>query len=77
MNNAKEQRMNFETRVINTVTPILDSGERAEFHYGTLFVTCVEDRAHSIFRTLCDQFGGVNQVRISQCGAEYAYDFVG
>ena len=77
MSNAKEQRMNFETRVINTVAPILDSGERAEFCSGTLFVTCDEERAYSIFRTLCGQFGGFNQVRISQCGAEYAYDFVG
>jgi hypothetical protein len=77
MNNAKEQRMQFETQVINTVGKMLDSGERADFYSGTLFVTCNEPRAHSIFRTLCDQFGGVNRVRISQCGEEYAYDFVG
>ena len=77
MNNAKEKRMNFETRVIDTIAPILDLGERAEFYSGTLFVTCTEDRAYSIFRTLCGQFGGFNQVRISQCGPEYAYDFVG
>ena len=77
MNNAKEKRMQFETHVINAISPILDSGEQADFCSGTLFVTCNEERAHSIFRTLCDQFGGVNRVRISQCGTEYAYDFVG
>ena len=71
-----EKQMNFETTVINTIATILDSGDQADFSYGTLFVTCTEDKARCIFHALCDNFGGVNKVRISQCGLEYAYDFV-
>ena len=68
--------MQFEATVINTIKPILGSEEQVDFSYGTLFVTCAEEKARCIFHTLCDNFGGVNKVRISKCGEEYAYDFV-
>jgi hypothetical protein len=71
-----EKQMQFEATVINTIEIILGSEGQADFSYGTLFVTCTEDTARCIFHTLCDNFGGVNKVRISKCGDEYAYDFV-
>jgi hypothetical protein len=68
--------MEFEATVINMVKPLLSLQERIDFSYGTLFVNCAEETARCIFHTLCDNFGGVNKVRISKCGDEYAYDFV-
>jgi hypothetical protein len=71
-----EKQMEFEATVINTIKPILGSTELVDFSYGTLFVNCAEETARCIFHTLCDNFGGVNKVRISKCGEEFAYDFV-
>jgi hypothetical protein len=71
-----EKQMEFEATVVNTVNPLLGSDDRVDFSYGTLFVNCAEETARCIFHTLCDNFGGVNKVRISKCGDEYAYDFV-
>jgi hypothetical protein len=71
-----EKQMEFESIVINTIKPLLVSGEQVDFSYGTLFVNCAEDTARCIFHTLCDNFGGVNKVRISKCGEEFAFDFV-
>jgi hypothetical protein len=71
-----EKQMEFEDTVVNKVKPLLSSHEQIDFSYGTLFVKCAEETARCIFNTLCDNFGGVNKVRISKCGEEFAFDFV-
>jgi len=71
-----EKQMEFEDTVVNKVKPLLSSHEQIDFSYGTLFVNCAEETARCIFNTLCDNFGGVNKVRISKCGEEFAFDFV-
>ena len=70
-----ESKMLFETEVLDKVAPILETNERAEFNYGTLFVTCSEDRVRSIYHKLTTDYG-FNKVRLSTCGEEYAFDFV-
>lgn len=70
--------MGFEKQVMTVVEPVLEQGNTAEFHYGTLFVDNVtEDQARSIFHKLVHnhQFGNVEVTRIGQTN-EYAYDFV-
>ena len=71
-----EKQMEFEATVVNKIKPLLSSQEQIDFSYGTLFVNCAEETARRVFNTLCDNFGGVNKVRISKCGEEFAFDFV-
>ena len=67
--------MQFETQVINKIAPFLDSGERAEFSYGSLFVECSEKTARSVFHKLSHD-AGLGKVKISKTTAEYIFDFV-
>ena len=70
-----ESKMLFETEILDKVALLLETNERAEFNYGTLFVTCSEDQARSIYHKLTTDYG-FNKVRLSTCGEEYAFDFV-
>jgi hypothetical protein len=67
--------MVFETQVINNIAPLLDSGERAEFSYGSLFVECSEKTARSVFHQLSYD-AGLGKVKISKTPVEYVFDFV-
>jgi len=69
--------MNFETKVINIVTPLLINGN-AEFVYGTLFVEDASDTVgHSIYQALSKEFGQ-NAVSVNQYTPAngFSYDFV-
>ena len=67
--------MAFETQVINNIASFLESGERAEFSYGSLFVECSEKTARSVFHKLCEE-SGLGKVKISKTAVEYVFDFV-
>lgn len=67
--------MQFETQVINNITPFLDYNERAEFSFGSLFVECSEKTARSVFHKL-SQDAGLGKVKISKTPVEYVFDFV-
>lgn len=62
----------FESNV-NTVVKLF--AQDYQWFNGTLFVTCGENAARHIWHVLCEQFG-LEHVRISKVGPEYAYDFV-
>lgn len=67
--------MQFEAQVINKIAPYLETGERADFTSGTLFVSCSEATARQIFHKLCRD-SGIGKVKISKTPAEYVFDFV-
>jgi hypothetical protein len=67
--------MTFESQVINNISPILESGEHAEFSYGSLFVECSEQTARTVFHKLSKE-AGLGKVKISKTPAEYVFDFV-
>ena len=69
--------MHFETKVINIVGPLLDSG-RAEFVYGTLFLEDVsESVGRKVFRALSKEYGlGKVNVNVYSPVNGFSYDFV-
>jgi hypothetical protein len=67
--------MEFESQVITNISPFLESGEHAEFSYGSLFVECSEKTARSVFHKL-SQDAGLGKVKISKTPVEYVFDFV-
>jgi phosphosulfolactate synthase (CoM biosynthesis protein A) len=68
--------MSFEKNVLNKVENVLGDSNCAEFAYGTLFVSCTEDEARSLFHRLSKDYG-FGKVRVSRTVAnEFAFDFV-
>ena len=69
--------MQFESRVLSLVNPLLENNENAEFYLdtGTLFVAGSERTARRIFHSLTKEFG-FGKVRVSKTPLEFAYDFV-
>jgi len=66
--------MQFETRVIELITPALSEG-RAEFFEGSLFLEGVkESTARKIFSILCREFDF--KVNPSKFADYFVYDFV-
>lgn len=66
----------FEQRVLDTVGPVLDSGERAEFFSGTLFFTVADiTRARKVEQTL-KEAGSFGDMVFNRVGDEYAVDFI-
>ncbi|CAB4163770.1 hypothetical protein UFOVP1146_141 [uncultured Caudovirales phage] len=66
--------MSFEKGVLSSVSDVLDNDNAAVFSYGTLFVTCSEEEARSIFHRLTNTFG-LGGVKVSKTPMEYAFDF--
>lgn len=66
--------MNTEAEVLEFIKPALQTGERAEFEFGTLFVKCAERTSRKVFSDLFMAFNG--RVQISRVGSEFAIDFV-
>lgn len=67
-------QVQFETKVLNIANRFLQEGEKAEFSYGSLFLTCAEKTSRKIFSDLFMEFDG--KIKISKTPAEYAIDFV-
>jgi hypothetical protein len=68
----------FESNVSYLVRPLLDDNEHAGFfsNTGTLFASCSEATARSIYHKLSKEFG-LGKVQIhGPIQGEYAYDFV-
>ena len=66
--------MQFETRVIELITPALTEG-RAEFFEGSLFLEGVqESTARRVFSILCREFDF--KVNPSKFADYFVYDFV-
>lgn len=65
----------FENRVLEAVAPVLNSGERAEFFNGTLFVELADiDRARKVEQSL--KTGGFGDMIVNWTGSEYIVDFI-
>ena len=65
----------FETRVLDAVAPMLNSGERAEFFSGTLFVELKDfERAREVDKVL--KSGGFGDMIVNWAGNEYIVDFI-
>ena len=69
--------MDFETKVINIVGPLLDTG-RAEFVYGTLFLEDASEAVgRKIYHALSKEFGvGKVNVNVYSPANGFSYDFV-
>jgi hypothetical protein len=68
--------MGFETVVLKKVEDVLGDSNCAEFAYGSLFVSCTENEARSVFHRLSKDYG-FGKVRVSRTfGNEFAFDFV-
>jgi len=69
--------MGFETKVLNIVDPLLDTG-RAEFVYGTLFLEdASEDVGRKVYHALSKRFGlGKVTVNVYTPANGFSYDFV-
>jgi hypothetical protein len=65
--------MTFEEQVLAIADQVLQSGETAEFDFGTLFVHSTEQTSRRIFSKLFREFEG--RVTVSVVGHEYAFDF--
>ena len=64
----------FEQQVVEMLAPF--EGTKLEWYNGTLFYECeLEATARSIWHYLVEKFG-LEGVRISRFGYEYAVDFV-
>ena len=65
----------FENRVLNAVGPVLNTGERAEFFNGTLFVEVGNiDRARKVEQVI--KAGGFGDMIVNWTGSEYIVDFI-
>jgi hypothetical protein len=68
--------MAFEKIVLDKVAKVLKQDRQASFTCGTLFVSCDEKQARSVFHTLSKEYG-VGKVQVNgPIQGEYAYDFV-
>jgi len=67
----------FEQTVLQQIGHLLNEGDTAEFHNGTLFVTASRDTGNDVYIELCNiyrkRFVNFNIVAEN----EYAFDFVG
>lgn len=65
--------MGFETVILSVIKDVARSA-RAEFQYGTLFVSNVDDtEANRILNNIRSYTTG--EIILSQVGDEYSYDF--
>ena len=64
----------FETRVIETITPALNVGERAEFFANTLFVEGSHVTLAKVILAL-DKIGA-GKIKVSDVHGEFAIDFI-
>jgi hypothetical protein len=72
----KEIAMNFETRVIKTITPCLAANEKAEFFKdsGCLFLECGLASLSKVVRALAKM--KVGNFKVNSVGGEFAIDFL-
>lgn len=68
--------MNFETRVLETIAPVLNAGERAEFfeNSGCLFLECGLVTLSKVVRALAKM--KVGNFKVNSVGGEFAIDFL-
>lgn len=64
--------MGFETVILTKVANILGADHRAEFTAGSLFVQCSRKEAEK----LLTYFRRDNQVLMTECPDEFAFDWV-
>lgn len=66
----------FENRVLASITPVLNSGERAEFfeNSGCLFLECGLVTLSKVVRTLAKM--KVGNFKVNSVGGEFAIDFI-
>ena len=66
----------FENRVLESVSPVLNSGERAEFFAdsGCLFLECGLSTLSKVVRILAKM--GVGKFKVNSVGDEFAIDFI-
>lgn len=66
----------FENRVLESITPALNAGERAEFFNdsGCLFLECGLSTLSKIVRILSRI--GVGNFKVNSVGEEFAIDFI-
>ena len=65
----------FENRVLKAVAPVLNTGERAEFFNGSLFVEVADlDRARKVEQAL--KAGSFGDMIVNWTGSEYIVDFI-
>ena len=66
----------FENRVLESVSPVLNSGERAEFFAdsGCLFLECGLSTLSKVVRILAKM--GVGNFKVNSVGDEFAIDFI-
>lgn len=67
--------MSFESTVIDTAKPCLQTGEQIELYNGTLFLDCSEKTARQTFSELFTKVS--TMIQISKISSDsYAIDFV-
>lgn len=66
----------FETRVLESIAPALNAGERAEFfdNSGCLFLECGLATLSKVVRILARL--GVGNFKVNSVGTEFAIDFI-
>ena len=67
--------MGFESTVVNTVKPCLQSGDQIEMYNGTLFLDCSESTARRTFSELFTKVSTMIHISKISSGS-YAIDFV-
>lgn len=67
--------MSFESTVINTAKPCLQSGDQIELYNGTLFLDCSEKTARRAFSELFTKVSTMIQINKISSNS-YAIDFV-
>ncbi len=67
--------MGFETKVVDTVKPCLQTGDQVEMFNGTLFLDCSEQTARRTFSELFTKVSTMIQISKISSGS-YAIDFV-
>ena len=68
--------MSFEKRILNDISPILETGDHAEFYNGTLFLENVSgETGKRIYNRLVKRLGKENII-FSTIGDGFAVDFV-
>jgi len=68
--------MGFEKRILNDISPILETGDHAEFYNGTLFLENVSgETGKRVYNRLVKRLGKENII-FSTIGDGFAVDFV-
>jgi hypothetical protein len=68
--------MGFEKRILDDISPILETGDHAEFYNGTLFLENVSgETGKRIYNRLVKRLGKENII-FSTIGDGFAVDFV-